>query len=223
MAIVLYAIQIGKELQKRFPALGNDYATYTRRELVNRYTVMTTWNISQQVAETAVYYALHGYDGCFACITHDSYPGLLSEEQLDIIATKRHKQAGEKSGNAAVARGDGLHALSRKARKAAIRKSHQVRGHVVYSNAELLFILNQSSNPTLWRKQGDRLLLRAAAIAKQVNERFHKNQRIRNYLSISGLLARLEHHKKTVSRTITKKVKKVFELRDSLKATLQVA
>ncbi len=105
MAIAI-AIESGKVIQLRFPEIVNDYRNdMSAREIVAKYDLVNRLRINQKAAESAVGYAIRGYDGNLRHLKNlHAYPGLIiNPAELESLKKKHwslsiHKQMKSKTG-----------------------------------------------------------------------------------------------------------------------------
>ena len=215
------SVAIGKQIQKRFKDIGEAYKTKTYAEIATEFKIAQIWHIRKKVAEMAVWYALHGCSKKMKRVPGTPYLGLIKEETLKEIADKHRESNGEIQGENAVIRGDGVHAISKQKRRAAIRKSHLVRNYTPYSTKELLFIFQCARNRNFWWIQGKNVFLKNAKIAEWANILFHKDNPIRSYTSIHVLFQGIQKGKKRISKCHFSKFKRIWETKEIIEFTLR--
>ena len=95
IAAIRHSLEIGREIQIRFPDVADDYRNgMTLEGIVKKYKINEIFGIKNtSTANMVVYSALRGYDGKLEQITDvKEYPGLIEEEILQLLAAEHHQR-----------------------------------------------------------------------------------------------------------------------------------
>lgn len=189
MAAIELGISLGKEVQNKFPQVGQLYKDgLTLSKLVYSLNLTSHFGVKFKVAESAVYRALRGYSGYLKNLYLEPYPGLLSEEELTSLGKEHNRISGAETGKEAVEKKKGIFAITftKEQREAAIMKSIIACGNVPYSEEEICFIEELAADPQYQKGS----LTKVAKIAYEVNLKFHNGEKIRRPRAISQIRLR---------------------------------
>jgi len=129
---------------------------------------------------------------------------LTDEERIEIgrkgyqkglasLTSEERAESARRAGNMSKERGTGVHGMTYEERLLAARKSVQSRGQVPYTPEEENKILVLSDQPRFIHDSGKHTgSVNCILLAKEINEKFHHGENVRNRIAVSKKLRRLK-------------------------------
>jgi len=194
MAAMIKSIKLGFKIQKDFPQVKDLYREYKPASVITKdLDLVNFYSTSKKICESAVCYALKGYDHEINVIRDkiQSYTGLLSRKEFSEIAHGNLKQSAQKTGKQLRKDKKGVFGLSDQEKIDIGRKAITRLGRTPYSEKELDYIKKLCNDSDFIYNSGtNEGNIKASEICKKVNKRFHKSKSIRNACSISKVVKR---------------------------------
>jgi hypothetical protein len=180
------AALLGRRIQKEHPEVAEMYRNLTSLPgMVKALGLIKDGWVSEHIARNAVQYALHGYHWGFNV---DAYEGLITDAaELDRIRLGYRK----KVGNRLRRQKRGIHGMSDEQRSEAGRAGAAAMGWIVFTNKEREYAVRLCADPRFCYDRGrPKGKPKLAAIAEELNKRFHKGRAVRNRYSVNFLRCR---------------------------------
>ena len=208
-----FSVQAGKQIQLRYPQIAQEFldgASFL--DLVKKYNIQNELGLtSANTAESAVRFALVGFEAKPGVRDMESYSGLIEDKEVYKNAAKKHQQnqgattgrltqkegsgifamtaeerseVGRKSGTALFERKVGVHCVSLEQKMAYGRKAAIANGLKPFSEEEILLIKKLALLDTFRRG----IKIDAKKITEKVNQELHEGNQIRKSRQISKFL-----------------------------------
>lgn len=213
ISAIKYSIEIAKIIQIQFPNIANEYHSGDSLLILNqKYHIDELFSIKPKTAQEAIRIAIGGYQGQLEMLNIPPFIGMIPFDEFKRIGKKHnidnskkigieyHKHGkgifsinkeerikiGKKSAKKLLELKTGIHAQTPEQRRLLGQKTIIAQGGIIYSQEEFEYIKLLASDK-LYQKGK---LIKAAAIAKKVNEKFHQSKEIRNGNKIKKIISR---------------------------------
>lgn len=207
------SVKLGQKLQKLYPQIADDYRTgYSLKQIVDKYDLTESYDISKSVAATAVKCALNGYDSHFEFFDYPSYDGLIPVDEYKDLAVQQHSlsgkrlaehtrinkngiygltlderiKCGQKGAKILMQKKLGIHAQTYEDHKKFGKLSAQSRGLILWTDEEKYSTLEMATQPDKTYRQGSKILVKK--IAEELNEIYHAGNQIRTSVAVASFL-----------------------------------
>ena len=151
--IIALDIELGRTIQQDHSEVAELYRQgRTHSQIVAELNLCEVYDVSNKVAKTAVHFALAGYKGHLEWVTLDQYVGLLSNEELDKIATEHNAECGRTIGQETYEKGLGIFSMTPEERSEAGRKG----GRVAFEEGTGVFSIGPERRREIASKVGQR-------------------------------------------------------------------
>ncbi len=134
------ALFLGRTLQINHPEIADDYQRMHIPQIIEKYSIQSTYSVGDEVARTAIRYALRGHRGG---LDVPQYTGLLDHTTLDRLYLT-HKA---ENGHASYRQGKGLYGRTPEQ----IREDNQEAGRALYEQRKGVHKLSREQRRKLGR------------------------------------------------------------------------
>jgi hypothetical protein len=153
-----------------------------QREIADNLDLSRRYEVTQRIAQTAVGFAIRGYDGEL----YYPFDGLFSTYELEKI----EKDHVARRNDEIYLRHAGLYSQDNKTRKIISKMALEKRGIRPLSPEEIQMVLECSRDPNYCHTNGKSGKPNLELISVEVNNRLHQGQKIRNKKSIGNIIYR---------------------------------
>lgn len=147
---VMKSLELAVQLQRDLPGIAQDYRDgMFASEIISKYGITRRYGVTPNVAKTAVYSALKGYEGMGQVgLRVDSFKGLVGESELENLASEHSVRSGHEMGTLAYKRGVGIHGRTPEKRSEDGRrsglKSGSIGGRATYEKGVGMFARSEA-------------------------------------------------------------------------------
>lgn len=180
-AAIIHSIKLGRELQKDTLGLADDFKSgLTLDQIVDKHNLQAKLGASFSTARNAVWFALKGYNDEIRFAGVESFGGLVSKDEYDVVAQQHRREASAKTGRnnresglKQFAEKKGIHSQTPEERRALVKSSALARGLDWFEQEEIDLIEELVLLPEY--QHGTRI--KAGKIAEELNKRFHNGEK----------------------------------------------